>query len=119
MADPVVHWEIGGRDLDALSAFYRRVFGWEPTSFDPDYRLVNLEEGIGGGLMRCRDGMPSYVTIYVAVADLDVTLAKAEEAGGKPLLPPPPLPRVGGVAQLQDPQGNNKGFNRAVTPGGR
>ena len=110
MANPVVHWEIGGRDLDALAQFYRELFGWEAASFDPDYRLVNLQDGVGGGLMRCRDDMPAYVTIYVAVEDLDSTLARVDELGGKALLPPTPIPGVGAFALFQDPEGNTIGI---------
>jgi predicted enzyme related to lactoylglutathione lyase len=116
MANPVVHWEIGGRDLDALAEFYKALFGWEPASFDPDYRLVDLGEGVGGGLMRCRDDMPSYVTIYIAVDDLEATLAKVEELGGKPLLPPTPIPGVGAFALFQDPEGNTIGILHPSTP---
>jgi predicted enzyme related to lactoylglutathione lyase len=110
MSSPVVHWEIGGRDLDALTTFYRELFGWEPTGFDADYRLVDLHEGIGGGLMRCRDGMPAYVTIYVAVDDLDTTLARVKDLGGTPLVPPTPIPGVGAFALFQDPEGNTIGI---------
>jgi predicted enzyme related to lactoylglutathione lyase len=63
---------------------------------------VNLEQGIGGGLMRCRDDMPNDVTISVAVADLDATLAKAGDLGATPLLPP--IPGVGAFALFQDPK---------------
>lgn len=110
MARPVVHWEIGGHDLDALARFYREVFGWDATGFDDDYRLVDLDEGIGGGLMRCHDGMPPYVTIYVAVDDLDATLAKVKDLGGTPLVPPTPIPDVGAFALFQDPEGNTIGI---------
>jgi uncharacterized protein len=112
MANPVVHWEIGGRDLDTLAAFYRDVFGWEATTFDPDYRLVNLDEGIGGGLMRCRDDMPVYVTIYVDVDDLAATLKQVTELGGTQLLAPTPIPGVGAFALFQDPEGNTIGIMR-------
>ena len=53
----VVHREIGGRDLDALAAFSEELFGWTSSSFDPDDRLVEVDEGPGGGLMRCRGDM--------------------------------------------------------------
>lgn len=120
MPNNVVHWEIGGRDLDALAAFYRDLFGWEAAEFDADYRLVALEEGIGGGLMRCRDDMPAYVTIYVAVDDLDATLAKVKDLGGTPLLPPTPIPGVGAFALFGDPEGNTIGIlhpEMAAAPG--
>ena len=109
MPNPVVHWEIGGRDLDALASFYRELFGWEAAGFDANYRLVNLDEGIGGGLMRCHD-MPAYVTIYIAVDDLDATLIKVKDLGGTPLLPPTPIPGVGAFALFQDPEGNTIGI---------
>ena len=112
MVSPVVHWEIGGRDVDALATFYRGLFGWEATGFDPDYRLVDLGEGIGGGLMRCRDDMPTYVTIYVAVDDLDAALAKVGELGGVGLVPPTPIPGVGAFALFRDPEGNTIGILR-------
>jgi predicted enzyme related to lactoylglutathione lyase len=108
--DHVVHWEIGGRDLDGLAAFYEELFGWRASSFDPDYRLVEVDEGIGGGLMRCRDDMPAYVTIYVEVDDLSASLAAAERLGGTPLLPPTPIPGVGRFALFNDPEGNTIGI---------
>jgi predicted enzyme related to lactoylglutathione lyase len=110
MPNKVVHWEIGGSDLDALSGFYESLFDWKATSFDADYRLVDLGDGVGGGLMRCRDGMPSYVTIYVAVDDLDDTLAKVKDLGGIPLVPPTPIRGVGAFALFQDPAGNTIGI---------
>ncbi len=112
MANPVVHWEIGGNDLDAMADFYRQLFGWEAAGFDADYRLVPLEEGVGGGLMRCHDGMPPYVTVYVAVDDLDATLARAKDLGGKVLLAPTPIEGVGGFALFQDPEENVIGIMR-------
>jgi predicted enzyme related to lactoylglutathione lyase len=110
MANPVVHWEIGGHDLDALASFYRELFGWEAMGFDADYRLVNLDEGVGGGLMRCGDGVPAYVTIYIAVDDLDATLTKVSDLGGTSLVPPTPIPGVGAFALFQDPEGNTIGI---------
>ena len=115
MPNPVVHWEIGGHDLETLTDFYRQLFGWEPQSFDADYRLVALEEGIGGGLMRCHGDVPPYVTIYVAVDDLAEVLARVEALGGLTLVPPTPIPGVGAFAILQDPEGNPIGIMRAGT----
>lgn len=110
MTHGVVHWEIGGRDLDRLGAFYQELFGWEATGFDPNYRLVAPSDGPGGGLMRCRDDMPAYVTVYVSVDDLDATLARVKDLGGTPLVPPTPIPGVGSFALFQDPEGNTIGI---------
>jgi predicted enzyme related to lactoylglutathione lyase len=110
MANAVVHWEIGGHDLDAMAAFYRELFGWEAAGFDRDYRMIEVEDGVGGGLMRSRDGMPGYITIYVAVDDLDATLSRVKELGGTPLVQPTPIPGVGSFALFQDPEGNTVGL---------
>ena len=110
MAHGVVHWEIGGRNLDSLTSFYRELFGWEPADFDEDYRLVSPAEGIGGGLMRCRADVPPYVTIYVSVDDLDATLGRVKDLGGDTLVPPTPIPGVGAFALFQDPEGNTIGI---------
>ena len=120
MAAPVVHWEIGGPDLEALEVFYRKLFGWDPFGFDADYRVVEpahggetgTETGMGGGLMRCREGMPPYVTIYVSVDDLQATLDEVERLGGKAVVPPTPIPNVGAFAMFSDPAGNVLGLLR-------
>ena len=76
---------------------------------------MDLDEGIGGGLMHCHDDMPAYVTIYVAVEDLDATLTKVKDLGGTPLLPPTPIPGVGAFALFQDPEGNTIGLLHPTT----
>ena len=45
------------------------------------------------------------MTIYVSVADLRVSLEKAEELGGKMVVEPMPIPGVGTFAMFQDPDG--------------
>ena len=37
MSHPVVHWEIGGTDPDALSGFYEKLFGWSMADVDRSY----------------------------------------------------------------------------------
>ena len=110
MAHPVMHWEIGGRDLERLDTFYKELFGWESAGFDPNYRLITFEEGLSGGLMRCHGDMTPYVTFYVAVEDLDATLAKVKDLGGTILVAPTPIGGVGAFALFQDPEGNAIGI---------
>lgn len=122
MAHGVVHWEIGGRDLEKLEAFYHDLFGWDYSGYDENYKLVaSVEEGIGGGLMRCTNEMPPYVSFYVAVDDLEITLEQAEKLGGETLVPPTPIPQMGSFAMFRDPEGNVIGIlqpamERAATP---
>ncbi len=103
MPNPVVHFEIGTANSAASAAFYRELFGWEINDTDPEYALVDaVEGGIGGGLMRTRDDMPAYVTVYVDVEDLAASLEHAVKLGGKALVPPTPVPGMGSFALFLD-----------------
>ncbi|MFA5786229.1 MAG: VOC family protein [Actinomycetota bacterium] len=111
MAHPIIHWEIGGPDLGKLKLFYSELFGWTMTPGGPNYMLVQGEQGsVGGGLMQSPEGVPAYVTVYVQVDDLDASLARAAELGGKVLMGPMPIPGVGAMAMFQDVQGNAVGM---------
>jgi predicted enzyme related to lactoylglutathione lyase len=50
--------------------------------------------------------MPSYLTIYVLVDDLQASLDKAQSLGGKTVVPPTPIPNVGSFALFTDPEGH-------------
>ncbi|HTJ72285.1 MAG TPA: VOC family protein [Actinospica sp.] len=104
MPNPVVHFEIGVKDSDAAAAFYRDLFGWEIRATDPEYSLVEggADGGIGGGLMRTRGQIPSYVTVYVSVEDLATSLQHAVKLGGTELVKPTPIPGVGSFALFRD-----------------
>ena len=107
MANPVVHWEIGGRDLEKLGWFYGELFGWQPQPAGPDYRLVEASPpGIGGGLIE----MEPHVTIYVLVADADATLQRVRDLGGKVLRTPERVPGFGRFAVFEDIEGNVVGL---------
>jgi predicted enzyme related to lactoylglutathione lyase len=115
MARPVVHWEIGARDAATLRRFYAALFDWEITG-DSDYGLVSpIDEGIGGGILQTRQGMPSYVTFYVGVDDLETSLERATSLGGRTLVRPIPIPGVGAFAMFSDPEGNTIGLMNEAT----
>jgi predicted enzyme related to lactoylglutathione lyase len=113
MANPVVHWDIGGEDPEKLQAFYSALFDWQinyiPTM---DYRMVNTggEGGINGGIMKSPEGVPNFLSIYVQVDDLNAYLARAESLGAKTVVPPTPIPNVGSFAMISDPAGNVVGL---------
>jgi predicted enzyme related to lactoylglutathione lyase len=111
MAHPVVHFEIAGTDGARLTSFYRDLFGWEIQAAGPDYWLVAGQEGgIGGRLFKTRDDMPPYVTLYVSTSDLNASLDRAVELGGKRLVEPMEIPGTGSFAMFQDPDGNTIGL---------
>ena len=114
MANPVVHFEVLGKDARALKSFYVDLFGWK-TQDHPEmgYSIVEKEEGgIGGGIGEPQDGEPNHVTFYVAVEDLQATLDKAVSLGGKVLMPIMELPMVT-LAMFSDPEGHAIGIIKA------
>ena len=75
---------------------------------DMNYTVVKVgEEGLGGIMSRPpqAEGTPPNWGVYVTVDDVDATVRKAEELGGKILVPPTDIPTVGRFCVLQDPQG--------------
>jgi uncharacterized protein len=117
MARPVVHFEIGGRDLPALRDFYAKAFGWTITDAGPDYALIEAADGgLGGGLMRARDEIPPYVTVYVQVDDLETALEEVTGLGGTTLVPPMAINETASFAMFSDPEGNVVGLLRATGP---
>lgn len=106
MANPVVHFEIVGKDGKALQDYYTNLFGWEINTDNPmNYGLVDTKAGgINGGIGPSEGS--NRVTIYVEVADLDATLQKAVELGGKVVLPVTEIPGTVTLAMFTDIEEN-------------
>jgi uncharacterized protein len=114
----VVHFEITAREPQKAIDFYSTVLDWKFQKWDnpgPDYWLVTTGEdetpGINGGLA---SGEPiGAVVNTIGIADLDATLQKVQENGGKVLQPRGPLPGMGWYATFEDPAGNHLGLMQA------
>ena len=112
MPNPVIHWEITGKDAPKLQQFYANLFGWNVDSNNPmNYGLVDTqtEDGINGGIAQEQEPT-TRVTVYVQVDDLQAYLDKAESLGGKTILPPPVIPDTVTLAMFTDPEGNIMGM---------
>ncbi|MFI5912546.1 VOC family protein [Dactylosporangium sp. NPDC051541] len=116
MGDPVVHFEISGKEPARLRDYYGELFDWrfnppadaatERVSAIGNYHFVQEESaGLNGGVCG-GDGYPSRVTFYVNVADVEVALAKAESLGGTRIMGPEPRTGSFTVGHFQDPEGN-------------
>ena len=114
MGQPVVHFEVVGKDGDKLQGYYAELFGWNIVSDNPmNYGLVRKEDnpapdgsfGIGGGVAGYED-TPNSVTFYVAVPDVEVALAKAESLGGSRVMGPQKVNDEVELGQFKDPDGN-------------
>lgn len=96
MGQPVVHFEIAGKDGKKLEDFYARMFDWKIDANNPmNYGAVETggEGGIEGGIFTAQGDTPPCLTIYVQVPDLHAYLDKAESLGGKTVVPPTPYPQ--------------------------
>jgi len=114
MRNPVVHFEVLGRDPSALRQFYSEAFGWQlgPADDSPlQYSMVHQKEGggIDGGIGKAPQG-PGHVTFYVGVDDAQAALESIERLGGKTVQAPIQVP--GGVtfALFADPEGHVVGL---------
>lgn len=109
MGQPVVHFEIVGKDGAKLRGFYSEMFDWEiDANNEWNYGLVaaNGNGGIGGGIGQCPEGFNSHVTFYVAVPDPQAALDQAVALGGKVVMPVMEIPGAVTMAQFADPEGN-------------
>jgi uncharacterized protein len=120
MGQPVVHFEIIGKDGDKLQRYYSELFGWELDTDNPmNYGLVPREgnvnaDGIGipGGVAGGPEGYDGHVTVYVEVPDVEAALAKAESLGGKRLMGPDQVMEGLEIGQFADPEGHMIGLVR-------
>jgi predicted enzyme related to lactoylglutathione lyase len=115
MAHPVLHFEVAGKNLGSLQKFYGDLFGWktEKVPGDMPYAMVAKEDGgIGGGLGQAPDGN-GHVTFYVGADDPQAILDKAEQLGGKTIMPVTELPQVT-IAMLADPEGHVVGVVKGM-----
>ncbi len=124
MGQPVVHFEVLGKDAEKTQSYYSELFGWEikPLPFEnpTQYGLVDRDGntnaegvGIGGGIGGAPEGHPGHVTFYVEVPDVEAALAKAESLGGNRTMGPDQVPEGPVIGLFQDPDGNTVGVVQA------
>jgi predicted enzyme related to lactoylglutathione lyase len=109
MGRPVVHFEIGCRNLKNAQEFYSQMFDWKPQSMGPAAMIAAETGGIGGHMTSLGHEPHHYTIFYVDVDDVAAYLKKAESLGGKTLVPPVKIP-TGTFAWMQDPEGNTVGL---------
>ncbi len=123
MGEPVVHFEIIGKDGAKLQAYYSELFGWEIDADNPmKYGTVPREGnvnpdgvGIGGGVGGGPEGYDGHVTFYVEVSDVEAALAKAESLGGTRVMGPDTVTEGIELGQFTDPEGHMIGLVKGLT----
>ena len=111
--------EIRTSNIETTADFYESLFGWKITEketadgfdvwiFDTgsEPRVQNLRRG---GIWLRPKGEPLGVVVYIVVDDIEATLRRVMELGGKTVSPKAPL-GSGYGAYLTDPSGNLLGL---------
>jgi predicted enzyme related to lactoylglutathione lyase len=117
MGQPVVHFEITGKDGERLQSYYSELFGWEiDANNEMKYGSISREGntnadgvGIGGGIATGPQGYEGHVTFYVEVPDVEETLAKAESQGGTRMMGPEEVMTGLVIGLFTDPEGHTIG----------
>ncbi len=123
MGQPVVHFEIIGKDAEKLQSYYSELFGWEIDSDNPmNYGMVDREAnvnadgiGIGGGVGVGPEGYDGHVTFYVEVPDVEAALEKAESLGGSRTMGPDKVAEDIEIGQFEDPEGHTVGLVKGAS----
>lgn len=120
MGQPVIHFEVIGRDPEKLRSYYGGLFDWEfdtsgsvssTVSEAGKYGFIDgattgdgagINGGIGGGA-----DFEGHVTFYVSVPDVEAALRKAERLGGTRAMGPARAPGTNlVVGYFTDPEGH-------------
>ena len=115
--DKVVHFEVPFDDGERATTFYREAFGWQLNSMPGmGYTLVTTTPtddngrpseigGINGGML-ARQGPITAPIITIGVEDIDASLNRVEELGGKVAIGRQAVGDMGYSAYFTDPEGN-------------
>ena len=126
--NPVVHFEMPSENKNRMVKFYSSVFGWKTEQLGPEmgeYVMVTTSEvgddhfpkqrgTINGGFyQKTDDPVSNHPSVVIAVDDIQESMKKVTEAGGKilggdPNKPGEPgdIPGVGLYCSFIDTEGN-------------
>lgn len=113
MGNPFWHIELMTSDVEKAKAFYGQLFDWKLQADEGPmpYTLIDTGTPPGGGLMALPEpGVPVAWTVYVKVDDVEKTLVKVREFGGKVFKEKTEVPDMGWFAIIADPQGGVLGI---------
>ena len=115
MPNPIVHFEVLGKDKAVLEDFYRTAFEWQLNPAMDNYSMVSPGSGINGGIGTAMDGGTGYATFYVEVDNIEQTLTRVEGRGGRKISGPDQVPNGPLIAMFADPEGHVIGLVQAGT----
>ena len=119
MSNRIMWLELASSDIPASAKFYQELFDWPILKDEQmDYTMTAFEgdaTGVGFSAVSEEQGVtPGSVLVYVDVADVDATIARAKELGAPILLDKTEIPTVGWMAIFGDPGGNRIGVMQSM-----
>ncbi|MFO0703961.1 MAG: VOC family protein [Patescibacteria group bacterium] len=128
--NPVVHFEFAATDMNKMKKFYAEAFGWTYNQLGEDmgnYCVAMTSESdkngpklkgmINGGFYnRPKDDKSLTPSVVIAVDDVDESLKRIREAGGKLMGEPMDIPGVGKFASFIDPEGYRHSILKPIMP---
>lgn len=97
--------EFAVTDMAVSKRFYEAAFGWKFNDYGPDYAGIQKQGGEAGGLRLESVVSAGGPLVILYSNDLDTTLAKVREAGGRITTEPFDFPG-GRRFHFEDPSGN-------------
>jgi uncharacterized protein len=117
MANPVVHFEVVGKDAATLKKFYGEAFDWQLQDvMEGSYYMVNTggDGAIAGGVGAAPGGGSGHVIFYVEVDDPAAALEKIKSLGGTTVSEPMDVPGGPTIAHFADPEGHVVGLVKGM-----
>ena len=124
MDHTIVHFEIPADNIEELSKFYSKLFGWKiihsPVE-GMDYWVIHTvptdekgmpqRPGVNGGMFSRQPEQKGINPVnYITIENIDEYMKKVSDLDGKILMPKQEVPTVGYIALVMDPEGNQFGL---------
>jgi predicted enzyme related to lactoylglutathione lyase len=112
MGNPFCHIELSTDDTGKAKDFYKKVFKWKlAAAKGMPYTMIDTgSRQVGGGIQpKQMAEAPTAWLPYVEVDDVKKTLAKAEAAGARVVVPHMPIGGMGAIGVFVDPTGAGLG----------
>ena len=106
MSGKLVHFELPVQNVDRAKKFWSGVFGWDfgdSVMPEMEYYMVRTGEDQGGAIMPS-DKPATAPIVYFDTDDIDASIAKVRELGGKSD-DKQPIPHVGWFTHCTDTEG--------------
>jgi hypothetical protein len=110
MPNAFAHIELNTDDVAKAKKFYKSLFQWKLGAMGPDYTMIDVGKGTGGGMQKmAMSGVPAMWLPYVEVIDVKKTIAKARKLGAGIQVEHMDIGEMGTIGVFTDPSGASIG----------